>query len=86
MKAAHLISLHVGGAIADVFVSWYIYIQYFLFLKVAINKNGKEISSKPGVYPPFGFSFPALGNFPDRRGGGLACHGEPFDMLLWRHE
>ena len=31
------------------------YIQYLLFLKVAIDKNGKEISSKPGVYPPFGF-------------------------------
>ena len=68
------------------FLFLYIYIQYFLFLKVAIDKNGKEISSKPGVYPPFGFSFPALGNFLDRRGGGLACHGEPFDMLLWRHE
>ena len=25
-----------------------------------------------------------IGNFPDPRGGGLACHGEPFDMLLWR--
>ena len=33
----------------------YVYIPYFLFLKVAIDKNGKEISSKPGVYPPFGF-------------------------------
>ena len=32
----------------------------------------------------FGFSFSAIGNFPDPRGGGLACHGEPFDMLLWR--
>ena len=70
-----------------IYVCIYLYIcTIFLFFKVAIDKNGKEISSKPGVYPPFGFSFPALGNFPDRRGGGLACHGEPFDMLLWRHE
>ena len=71
------------------YVCLYIYIYIctaFLFFKVAIDKNGKEISSKPGVYPPFGFSFPALGNFPDPRGGGLACHGEPFDMLLWRPE
>ena len=61
------------------FLGIYIYIYTAFFLTVAIDKNGKEISSKPGVYPPFGFSFPALGNFPDRRGGGLACHGEPFD-------
>ena len=66
MKAAHLLSLHVEGAIADVFVPWfiyiyilyvyiYIYISYMcvyiytacLFLKVANDKNGKEISSKP---------------------------------------
>ena len=68
MKAAHLLSLHVEGAIADVFVPWfiyiyilyvYIYISYMcvyiytacLFLKVANDKNGKEISSKPvGVW------------------------------------
>ena len=31
MKAAHLISLHVGGAIADVFVSWYIYIYVYIY-------------------------------------------------------
>ena len=32
----------------------------------------------------FAFPLPTIGNFRDRWGGGLACHGEPFDMLLWK--
>ena len=31
-----------------------------------------------------GFPLPTIGNVRDRWGGGLACHGEPFDMLLWK--
>ena len=69
------------------FIHIYIYIcTAFLFFKVAIDKNGKEISSKPGVYPPFGFSFPAIAIFLIDEVGVWHVMESHSTMLLWRHE
>ena len=43
-----------------------------------------EVLLKRCLRSLFGFPLPMIGNLRDWWHGGLACHGEPFDMLLWK--